>query len=138
MVFHHLWRTIQLKNNMETRIKELEDALVEAGFRKNMITKDLERIEFRYKKITYSVNFDGDDLMFGPLEFENGTLDSDYLFERYTEYGTFEDFKDYLYTMINEQPLSVLYSITDKLLKLEETASMYDIELSRIVHIMFH
>jgi hypothetical protein len=123
---------------METRIKELEDALVEAGFRKNMITKDLERIEFRYKKITYSVNFDGDDLMFGPLEFENGTLDSDYLFERYTEYGTFEDFKDYLYTMINEQPLSVLYSITDKLLKLEETASMYDIELSRIVHIMFH
>lgn len=119
------------------RIDKLYDVLINVGLRKNTITKELERIVFRYKKILYSVEFDGDDLMYGPVEFENNTLDSDYLLETYTEYGTFEEFEDYIYTIVNEQPLSTLYSITEKLLKLEETADLYDIEFPKILHIMF-
>lgn len=119
-------------------IDKLYNILVEAGINKKNIEKEDDLIFFTHKKIRYSVQIEGeDDFAYGPTEFENQALTSDYLHERYSECGNLVDFEDFIYSVLNDNPYTDLYRITDKLLKIEEEAENYDIDFEGIVNHMF-
>lgn len=120
-------------------IDKLYDILIETGISKRSIEKGIETIHFTHRKITYSVQIDGDtDLIYGPFEFKNDAIDGDYLIDNYTEYGDVVDFEDWVYDVVNGNRFDKLYSITEKLLKLEEDAENDDIDFSQLVNHMFY
>jgi hypothetical protein len=123
---------------METTIDKLYDILIEVGINKKTIEKKVNLILFTHKKIMYFVQIEGDDeFNYGPSEFENGALDSDYLEERYGDYGSIVDFEDFAYSVVNDNLYTKLYSITDKLLKIEEEAENCDVDFEALVNHMF-
>jgi hypothetical protein len=124
---------------METTIDRLYDILIETGVSKKNIEKGIETIHFTHKKITYSVQLDGDNhLIYGPFEFKNGAIDGDYLIDNYTEYGDNVEFEDWVYDVVNQDRFDTIYRMTEKLLKLEEDADDNDIDFPKLVNHMFY
>ena len=115
---------------MENTIDKLYDILINEGISKKNIEKDEDIIHFIHKKIRYSVQIDGEDgevlisdgLIYGPDEFENGALNSDYLHDHYQEYGSIDDFYNFVYDVVRGNTYDELYKITEKLLVIERDA----------------
>lgn len=123
---------------MENVIDKLYNILIEAGINKKNIEKEEDLILFIHKKIKYSVQIDGEnDFGYGPTEFENQALTSDYLHDRYSEYGELVDFEDFVFGVVNNNIYGDLYRITEKLLKLEDEVKYLDIDFEGIVNHMF-
>jgi hypothetical protein len=123
---------------MEITIQQLTDILIECGINKNKIHSLSDTlIEFGYKKITHTVEIDGEELIWGPDEFDNGALNSDYLHDNFTEYGGISEFEDYISSIVTNGTFNELYSLTEKLYKLEIWAEENEIDFESIVTHMF-
>lgn len=126
---------------MEETLNSIYELLISYNINKKNISKFENRIDFFYKKIIYSVQIEGsDEFMYGPSEFENNAIDSDFLHNNYTEYGDLSWFDDYVYQIVNADMFSDLYKITDALIKLEEKAELSTeviIDFNKLVNHMF-
>lgn len=126
---------------MEETLNSVYEVLISYNVNKKNISKFENRIDFFYKKITYSVQVNGiDEFIYGPSEFENNAIDSDFLHNNYTEYGDLSWFDDYVYQIIHADMFGDLYKITDALIKLEERAELSTeviINFNKLVNHMF-
>jgi hypothetical protein len=132
---------------MEKMIEQLYDVLINEGIGKKNIETGKDNIHFVHKKIKYSVQIDGEDgteiiqrgLIYGPDEFENQSLSSDYLHQHYQEYGNIDEFYNFVYDVVSGNTYSELYKITEKLLAIEADANNcgVDVDFERLVTHMF-
>lgn len=126
---------------MEETLNSIYEVLIGHNINKKNIRKFENRIDFFYKKIIYSVQIEStDELMYGPTEFENNAIDSDFLHDNYTEYGDLTWFDDYVYQIVKGDMFSDLYKITDALIKLEKRAELsteVSINFNKLVNHMF-
>jgi hypothetical protein len=126
---------------MEETLNKIYEVLIGHGVNKKNISKFENRIDFFYKKIIYSVQIEGDDeLMYGPIEFENNAIDTIFLHKNYSEYGDLSWFDDYVFQIVHANMFSELYKITDALIKLEERSERSTeviIKFNKLVDHMF-
>jgi hypothetical protein len=126
---------------MEETLSSIYEVLISHNINKKNIRKFESRIDFFHKKIIYSVQIESNgELMYGPIEFENNTIDSVFLRETYTEFGDLSWFDDYVYQIVHTNMFGNLYKITDALIKLEErseSSTEVSINFNKLVNHMF-
>jgi hypothetical protein len=118
-------------------MENLFEILINEGINKKDIQNDGNVVWFAYKKIKYFVQIEGDGLLYGPNGFKNEAVSSDYLHENYEEYGTINDFSEFVYDVVRGDRFGELYKITELLQKIEFEIEDTSIDFGKLITHMF-
>lgn len=125
---------------MKATINTLYDILIQAGIKQLQISSQIA-MEFSFKNITYWVQLDVDGtLTYGPIEFANSAVTSEFLRDSFQEFGSTVDFEDFVYGVVGDNLYGELYRITEKLLKIEDETNTLPIsvDFEKLVNDMFN